>query len=657
MRREPRRARLNGRTLVRALVIVALLDLALCGAGAAAGGYELLAVQRQAQTLSIASLSGAAPGLRDHLRLASAAFAVARAGWWPWRFPAAALAAVLAPARPVAAVGQLLTLAADGTGAGVQTIDGLLPLLSSLHQRRRAGADTDAGSRVLAGLQQGRGALRAALSDLGRTQADWRALDLGALPTAIRTRLEPVGRKLPTAQEALQAALAAPDLLGATRPRYYLLVPENPWDLRATGGFVGTAALLQAAGGRLTLTANESSDAVDNRRLGYVQPPLPLLVYEHFGNWYYRDANWSPDFPTTAALLRYFYWLGRGRIPDGVIAFDSYLLGPLLQITGPLRVPGIPQPLDAANGVATLDYYVNYAATAGRTANKKIAGAAYSAVFHQLSRLPASRLSAAARALGTALQQRHLMVWLPDPTMGAILARHGWDAAIEPARGDYVYVVDTNVHYNKINKRIQEQATYHTAVQQDRSLHSTLTVAYTNTATLQNIPKPQNNTLYEDFVRVYVPLGSRLLTAQGFTQLWPTAREHNKTVFAGFMRLPAGTATRVSLSYVVPPNALRDPATYGLTVQKQPGTALIPLSVEVRAAAPAVRVGSGAVWSWQGQERTDVTLAAPLSGGRGRPAPLAYDPATPPAIAPGSAVDPWTALPPSLPRYRPAGGH
>jgi hypothetical protein len=194
---------------------------------------------------------------------------------------------------------------------------------------------------------------------------------------------------------------------------------------------------------------------------------------------------------------------------------------------------------------------------------------------------------------------------------------------------------------------------YRALVQPDRSLRSTLTIAYTNTATLQNLPKPQNNTLYEDFVRVYVPLGSRLLATRGFTQPWPAAQEHDKTVFAGFLRLPSGPRTTVSLTYVVPPNALLDPIAYHLTVQKQPGTEAIPLSVELRAAETGVRVGSGTAWSWQGREQSDMTLTAPLAGGHARPQPLVYAAVALPMVAPGSRIDPWTVLPYTLRRYAP----
>src|SRR5690348_15678725 len=138
MRRLWRGGRLSGRTILWALVAAALLDLALCGIGAAVGGFELLAVQRQAQKLSLNGLTSAAPDMRGRLNVAATAFALARACWWPWRGLAAALGATVGPARPVAAVGPLLDLAADGSSAGVSAVDGLLPVLAALHQRHGA---------------------------------------------------------------------------------------------------------------------------------------------------------------------------------------------------------------------------------------------------------------------------------------------------------------------------------------------------------------------------------------------------------------------------------------------------------------------------------------------------------------------------------------
>jgi hypothetical protein len=208
------------------------------------------------------------------------------------------------------------------------------------------------------------------------------------------------------------------------------------------------------------------------------------------------------------------------------------------------------------------------------------------------------------------------------------------------------------VHYNKINELVRERITYRATVEPDRSLRSTVVIAYANTATPTNLPKPQNNTLYEDFVRVYVPLGSRLLHTSGLTQPWPTTRAHNKTIFSGYLRVPSRARATVTFTYTVPPNALLDPATYHLTIQKQPGTDAIPVSVQVRTGAPSIRVGGGSSWSWQGPLRTDMPLTASLAGGHARPVPLVYDARAMVPITPGAEIEPWVVLPATLPRPR-----
>ena len=658
--------------VARIILAVILLDLLLVVIGLAAGGYELIAAQQSlggaggtssgASTSTGASvLTTQAQSLRDRMSVAGIGFGLARLCWWPWRPLSDALAAVVPPARAVAQVGPLLDLAAGGSAAAVHALDGALPALSTLQSGHStgAGSSTEPGARLLAGLIQGQGPLRTAMADFATVERDATAINTAALPGPLRTRLDPVLRSLPLADASLRAALAMPDLLGATRPRLYLLVPENPLDLRATGGFVGTVALLQADHGRLTLVDQQSSTEVDDNgaktnRTSYIPPSLPLLTYQHLANWFYRDANWSPDFPTTAALLRYFYGLGQPRHIDGVIAFDSSLVPALLRITGPITVTDPTPPHDvvtltADNAVATLQARVNDAATG--TLNKTFASAVYSAVFKGVRTLHGSQLTPAARVVRLALEGRHLLLWVPDPSVAPLLARQRWDGAIDPTRADYLYVVDTNVHYNKINNHVQEGLSYHAVVAADRSLRSTVTITYTNGTTAQNIVKPENNTLYEDFVRIYVPLGSRLTATSGLTQVWAPRRDHDKTVFAGYLRVPSLASATVTFTYIVPPNALLDSTTYSLTVQKQPGRADLPFQADLRGDTPSVRVGAAAgpgSWVYQGHLDTDLRLTTTLQGGQARPLPLAYD-AAPLTISPGVAPDPWSVLPATLP--------
>ncbi|WP_346116175.1 DUF4012 domain-containing protein [Micromonospora coerulea] len=137
-----------------------------------------------------------------------------------------------------------------------------------------------------------------------------------------------------------QAARLLPPLLGADGPRRYLLVSQNPAELRATGGMFGAYAVIQADGGRVALTRQGSS-----AELARFNPPLrvdPTLrrLWNDLPGIYPADVNLGPDFPTAAALYREMVRRRTGITVDGVLAVDPVVLSYLLKATGPITVPG-----------------------------------------------------------------------------------------------------------------------------------------------------------------------------------------------------------------------------------------------------------------------------------------------------------------------------
>ena len=98
-----------------------------------------------------------------------------------------------------------------------------------------------------------------------------------------------------------QGARLLPPVLGADGPRRYLLVSQNPAELRATGGMIGAYAVLQAEGGRIRMTAPGSSAG-----LRPFDPPLRIdpqvrQLWTDLPGRYPADVNLVPDFPTAAA--------------------------------------------------------------------------------------------------------------------------------------------------------------------------------------------------------------------------------------------------------------------------------------------------------------------------------------------------------------------
>ncbi|HEY0733676.1 MAG TPA: DUF4012 domain-containing protein, partial [Herpetosiphonaceae bacterium] len=245
-----------------------------------------------------------------------------------------------------------ILLAKHGTAAGSSACRVLEPALAATTTPDRLAA---AGHQ----LSQHTAELAAIQSDLEAAHRAWQTIDpyVGESPrlAPYQSQLQTFDRLAPVATQALssaqQSAPQLPWLLGIESSRRYLVVLQNPFELRPTGGFIGLVCVVQVAEAKPSLERCQPSEA-------YTAPakaamPFPYTRYLRLGGWYLRDANWSPDFPTTARTLQEF-WISNGQQPvDGVIAVDPYALVPLLKASGPLKL-GDGSTIDAEQIVAAI---------------------------------------------------------------------------------------------------------------------------------------------------------------------------------------------------------------------------------------------------------------------------------------------------------------
>ncbi|MBA8801858.1 hypothetical protein FB382_000149 [Nocardioides ginsengisegetis] len=148
-----------------------------------------------------------------------------------------------------------------------------------------------------------------------------------------------------------------PGMLGQDGPRHYLLVVQNNAEIRATGGLPGSVTLLEAQDGKVRLTRQVAGSAFGQT----ATPVLPLTPAEQaiYGpqlGTYFLDANFTPDFPRTAALMKARWEQAFPGAVDGVLSLDPVALSYLLEATGPVAVGGVS--LNADNAVDQLLHQV-----------------------------------------------------------------------------------------------------------------------------------------------------------------------------------------------------------------------------------------------------------------------------------------------------------
>jgi uncharacterized protein DUF4012 len=305
--------------------------------------------------------------------------------------------------------------AATGTAAAIVddlAREGLPPVVEAAADLDPAALAPLGGRLDLAPLQ--RAAPRMAAADQAVRAARDRAaaIGTGGLVPPVRSAITLLQRELDRAARTVAAAARvttlAPPMLGANGPRTYLVLFQNPAEIRATGGMPGAFAVVRADRGRLRIV-EQGTAAADLK--SFERPVLPLdpgmraLYTDRLGT-YPANVNLTPHFPTAAALAREMYRLRSGYTVDGVLATDPIALSYLLRATGPVRPAGGPA-LTAANAVPTLlsDVYEQ----PGGTQDAYFAAAA-AAAFDALvggAANPRTALTELARAAG----ERRVLLW------------------------------------------------------------------------------------------------------------------------------------------------------------------------------------------------------------------------------------------------------
>jgi hypothetical protein len=517
------------------------------------------------------------------------------------------------------ALPPLLDVAVDLTGAGEAAMDGLAPLLG-LTEASDLGQSGDSLSPAVHALADARPQLEIA-QELVQHAAHRRAeVDAAQLSPRLTRMVEMLDRALPLAQAGIEAGLMAPDLLGVSGPRTYLVLAQNSDELRPTGGFITGAGHLTLNDGNIVQFSFRDSYFVDDFGKSYGEPPAPLYEYMLSELWIFRDANWSPNFPTSAQKAAELYTYGQGVELDGVIAFDQQGAARLIEALEPVLVEGWSEPITAETlvGVMRQAWAPSGEGVGPEWARtrKDFMGILAQTVLERLREQPETvDLFELLRALWQMLQERHLLIYLEEPTAASWLRTQGWDGALRPTEGDYLMVVDANLGFNKVNPHIERRLEYRVALDTQGSAQAGLSLGYRHTrpadgercnhrATYNRGEIVTYESLMEgcywNYLRIYVPEGSHVraasrhptpaeyllrgVAAAGEAEILPS--ELGKDVLAQFFVVERGGALTTRFEYDLPRVAQLSENNegqwrYTLLIQKQPGTGSTPVSLTI----------------------------------------------------------------------------
>ena len=293
---------------------------------------------------------------------------------------------------------------------------------------------------------------------------------VGPVRTALDRFSTQIDETAPQAQVAQQAVAVAPGMLGAHGTRHYFVAFTTESESRGLDGFMGNWAELTASNGKLSLTrtgrVDELNQAGDRLTRVVRGPPEYVARYGVFDvGRYFQDVTLSPDLPDVAQVIREVYSgaypdMGRDRI-DGVLVVDPAGLAALLNFTGPIQVPGAPEPLTPGNASRLLlqDQYTLYSQESARV---DFLSAASRLTFEALTAGNLPGPDKITSVLAPAVKGRHLMFTSFRPGEQALFARLGATGAFPHAQQgqDFFALVGQNHANNKTDIWMHRHVTY-----------------------------------------------------------------------------------------------------------------------------------------------------------------------------------------------------
>src|SRR6266487_2187004 len=440
-------------------------------------------------------------------------------------------------------------------------------------------------------------------------------------------------KDLPMIQEWLssveQLLPVAPTLLGISTPANYLIEVLDSTELRPGGGFIGNYGIASLTGGRLASAHITDVDLLDGafEAAGHVIPyPSAYSWFNLAPTWSLRDSNLDADFPTAARYGEQNYTREGGGVPvQGVIAITPALIERVLAITGPIAVPEYHETITAENLIARIHYYQLGGSAAGEGSDlipspdghsslrKRFTELLAEHLLARIHQLPTSDLSKYLQLMVNSVHSKDLQLYFNSDTAESVLHRLQLDAAIQSPAGDSLFVVDANVSGNKSNSFItntlDDQVTIDSAG--NAIHHASIQYAWTT-------PGPiYGGSQYRDFIHVYVPPGSTLLSQVGW-QPRGTSNSFNREVWMGYFTLNYGQTGTITLVWKVPAVAQMNQGSwhYQYAIQRQAGILRkLNLQVVLPANASVGNKWGGLMPNNKQEEQLTQTLAKDLNVG------------------------------------------
>ena len=452
---------------------------------------------------------------------------------------------------------RAIAMGIELAGAGKLALPAGNEILSAFNKSGAGKATSPSEPTWLSALWENRATMDRALAGLNAAAHMRADIDPTVLPGSIRDKLPQLDKLFQTSgglgslvNQDLPAIYGA---LGGSSEQRYLVLFQNSDEVRLSGGFPGTAALITVSRGQLA--SYRFYDIYDLQQ-AYAESDPPPVEQPYPVSHYFaphrplqiQDAVWGADFAEDGKLLLSMYrYTGLPSI-DGVIAVTPAVVSRLIETTGPLTVEISGKPVQVTpDNVQQLIEQERNVGSDQKDIHKEVVALIGQQLLAKLRAADRSSLTGVARNLKQLANTRDIQLYSADPTVEALLDARHWSGRLQPdSKTPTISVNVASVIPNKASRTIQTQMNLDIGKPENGRQQVTLAL------TLHNTGKAGQEGYYFGeqiwWVAVTLPDGARLGAPSLLAMPDPDAP--NGGAYA--ITLKQGTTQHLTISFSMP---------------------------------------------------------------------------------------------------------
>lgn len=317
---------------------------------------------------------------------------------------------------------------------------------------------------------------------------------------------------------------SASDFFGSSDERHLLVLFQNPSEMRATGGFMGSYADITFLRGHITKIDVRDIYDPDGQRDEKIIPPKPLQAVTT--TWGVRDANWFFDFSESAAKIielmeRSKIYSEQGIKFDGAIAMNTFFIEDLLRDTGPVQMPEYNKEINENNFLTEVqkeveagpDKYV-------RGEPKRILKLLAPRLLERLKSLSDDEMRHVLASVAHRLKNKDIQLYFRDPALESFMRTLGISGnTFETSQnfsGDYLGVVNSNIAGGKTDVVMDQSITLESSIDASGNIKNDLSVIREHTGGTSKYF--WYRAVNQNYIRIFSPPGAVLGFAEGFSR-------------------------------------------------------------------------------------------------------------------------------------------